>query len=219
MDTQNILRTIHRNQEQIDLLTANNTQLIEFLMVAGAQAALTSLEHSPAPAGSVPIWHQIAEQNLTRSLPLPPATTKKRMGRPPGGKNRPKQEPDREVRYDTMGRKIHQHLKVMTAEQRKAVGEASRRRWEIVREAGLIRPGSPARSPSNAEVARAQKIIDARKKRATSKQGTHSRDKSPQAVAEWKRKLSEANRRARAKKAAMGIDYTTNQPIEKGGAA
>jgi hypothetical protein len=118
-----------------------------------------------------------------------------------------------------MGRKIHQHLKVMTAEQRKAVGEASRRRWEIVREAGLIRPGSPARSPSNVEVARAQKIIDARKKRATSKQGTNSHDKSPEAIAEWKRKLSEANRRARERKAAQGIDYTTNQPIEKGGAA
>lgn len=49
----------------------------------------------------------------------------------------------------------------MTASQRKRVGQATRQRWEIVREAG-IKPKSG--SPSNIEVARALKIIEKKTK-------------------------------------------------------
>jgi hypothetical protein len=43
MDQQQILQLIYRNQQQIDLLTQNNTQLIQALLEQGAQAAIAAL--------------------------------------------------------------------------------------------------------------------------------------------------------------------------------
>ena len=43
MNMQEILATIQRNQQQIDLLTANNTQLVHFLLSQGMIQNLSEL--------------------------------------------------------------------------------------------------------------------------------------------------------------------------------
>jgi hypothetical protein len=187
MDTQNILRTIHRNQEQIDLLTANNTQLIEFLMVAGAQDALTSLARQQPPTVVRAFRESQAWPEDLPALPVP-----KKMGRPRGVKNKPRQEPEREVRYDSLGRRIPESRDTWTPERRAHMAKILKKRWK---------------ARSNAPVAT--------KKQAPPTKRNWVDRKSPQAVAEWKRKLSEANRKARERKAALGIDYTTNKPVAK----
>jgi hypothetical protein len=172
---------IHRNQEQIDLLTANNTQLIEFLMVAGAQDALTSLTRGRAVDRTMTVARTEDWPETLPALPVP-----KKLGRPAGGKNKPRVQAKPEQRYDSIGRRIN------------------RATWTPERRAMMARL-------VKARAAKKEKAASA----AKSQRGSNSHDRSPQAIAEWKRKLSEASRRARARKAALGIDYQTNKPLAK----
>jgi hypothetical protein len=187
MNMQQILQMIHRNQEQIDLLTSNNTQLVDYLMVAGAQDALASLQR---PAAPIVRQQQMGWPPLVMGLPAPEMPKPKR-GRPAGIPNKPKAE--EEVRRDTLGRKIDPNN--WTPERRAAQGERMRLQMEERYGKKKARRAVPVK-PSN--------VANWKDK------------KTPAEIAEWKRKLSEVNRAARARKAAQGLDYTTGRPVQRG---
>jgi hypothetical protein len=97
----------------------------------------------------------------------------KRRGRPPGRPPAASVVPPPPEEEPGNGKHIHEApaskkqaakaRRKMTAAQRQAVGEATRARWDVVREAG-IKPKSG--SPSNAEVERALRIIQRKSKKS-----------------------------------------------------
>jgi hypothetical protein len=97
MPMQDILATIQRNQSQIDLLTANNTQLTTFLLHQGFVQNLADLRgvtngHG-APALATSNGHGVAPP-LALAAPVAPEaapTTRKTRGRPPGAKGERKE--------------------------------------------------------------------------------------------------------------------------------
>jgi hypothetical protein len=224
MDTQNLLRIIHRNQQQIDLLTANNTQLIEALMAQGAQDAIAALtargvRHNVVP-GPLPNWQRIAERTLDELVALPDsldeAPTPKRRGR-----GRPKLPPTLEeeaTRYDSIGRRIPQSRWPGAKKRARGSGEWTPERRAAQAERMRQRAGQKARAAR--KQAAAQTANRNEKKKGAAKNppgGAWMHRKSPEDVAQWKARLSQANRDARARKAAMGVDYTTNKPIARVG--
>jgi hypothetical protein len=92
MPMQDILATIQRNQQQIDLLTVNNTQLTNFLLQQGFIQDLADLpgftNGHGAPVLAVHNGPGVAPQ-LALAAPVASEaapTTRKRRGRPPGAK-------------------------------------------------------------------------------------------------------------------------------------
>ncbi len=89
MAMQDILATIQRNQQQIDLLTANNTQLTSYLLQQGLIQHLSQIpgfRNGGAPVAPAVNRHT---NGATRAIAAPsppvsaPAATGKRRGRPP----------------------------------------------------------------------------------------------------------------------------------------
>jgi hypothetical protein len=69
MDPQQALQLIHRNQQQIDLLTANNTQLIEALIAVGMEEAIRVIQTEAEGFGPLPPKRG---RPFSRNLSLPP---------------------------------------------------------------------------------------------------------------------------------------------------
>jgi len=85
MTMQEILATIQRNQEQIDLLTANNTELSNYLMEHGMAQNMASLVADRGAHVALPARAQVNSHLLALPAPAaPPAPrgAKKRRGRP-----------------------------------------------------------------------------------------------------------------------------------------
>ena len=120
IDVQQVFQTLYRNNQQISLLQANNDQLLELLMHAGALDAARSLGLPIPPAGQPPV--PMTQAHITR-LELPAvAQAKPKRGRPP---NQP-------GRLDTLGRRIPFRKKAPWTPDRRAKMEAAveRRRAE-----------------------------------------------------------------------------------------
>lgn len=72
MNMQEILATIQRNQQQIDLLTANNTQLVHFLL---SQGMIQNLSELPGLNGHGLVGGMATQQGPGISPPLLPSPT------------------------------------------------------------------------------------------------------------------------------------------------
>lgn len=152
IELQEILATIDRNQRQIDLLVANNTQLTRMLLMQGMQANHRHVNVQPAPPRPAPV----------ASLPAPqaaPPNEPARRGRPPGGTNYQKMDPEEKRRrmseaakarwesgvYDHIhaspGMKQKKHV-VWTPEMRKRKSEQMKKKWREGGANAFSRPGS-----------------------------------------------------------------------------
>ena len=72
MSMQEILATIQRNQQQIDLLTANNTQLVHFLL---SQGMIQNLSELPGLNGHALLGGMATLHGPPIAPPLLPAPT------------------------------------------------------------------------------------------------------------------------------------------------
>jgi hypothetical protein len=68
IDLQEILSTIQRNQQQIDLLTANNTQLVNYLLHTGATQALQSMPNGGFPQLAAPLVHTTGRKRRAKLI-------------------------------------------------------------------------------------------------------------------------------------------------------
>lgn len=87
MTMQEILATIERNQQQIDLLTANNTQLVHFLL---SQGMIQSLSELPGLSGHTTRGMAVVQAPgavlplLAAPTKLPGRSGRKRIAKPSG---------------------------------------------------------------------------------------------------------------------------------------
>lgn len=135
-EIQDALLTIHRNQQQIDLLTANNTQLINYLLRMGMQPL--TITHAQEPrtflAQGVPDQTQTPKRGRPRKVQVALQIAAPAKHEKPSKANLPQWTPEarakRVASYSaTLAARKRKDGSIYTPAQRAAIGERSRQMW------------------------------------------------------------------------------------------